>query len=85
MKECLVYHNSGFCIFLNSNMVKEEDFGVTKLNTIRYNMKIMEFGERYTREKKERKKGQEFHSSIADFLQKWSVFSLNVKLHFLQN
>ena len=60
-------------------MVKEKDFGETKFSTIRFNLKIMDFAKRHTREKKD-ECGKIFISMITDLRQKWSVFSLNVKL-----
>ena len=38
-----VFQTPVFSVLLNLNMVKEEDFGVTKCSAIRFNMKIMEF------------------------------------------
>ena len=69
-------------VLLNSNIVKEEDFAVTKFCTIRFNLEIMEFGKRYTREKKD-KSGRIFILTITDFASKAECIFFKRKTSFL--
>ena len=69
-------------VLLNSNIVKEEDFGVTKFCTIRFNLEIMGFGKRYTREKKD-KSGRIFILTIPDFASKVEFIFFKCETSFL--
>ena len=63
-------------------MVKEElDFGATIFGTIRFNLKVMEFGKRYTREKKD--KNGRFYFNNYEFCVKSGVIFFKPKTSFL--
>ena len=63
-------------------MVKEENFGATKFGTIRFNLKVMEFGKRYTHEKKD-ESGRIFNLTITDFASKVECIFFKRKTSFL--